>query len=81
MCAYVHACVCMHVCATKPIAPISCTPRVQEAHTKAEVVHPTPGHMFIHTYIHAIYMHNIMCTTRTCVRKHTVELISLCVLI
>ena len=24
---------------TKPIAAISCTPRVQEVHTKAEVVH------------------------------------------
>ena len=28
---------------TKPIAPFSCTPRVQEAHTKPEVVHLTPG--------------------------------------
>ena len=28
---------------TKPIAPFSCTPRVQEVHTKAEVVHLTPG--------------------------------------
>ena len=28
---------------TKPIAPFSCTPRVQEVHTKAEVVHFTPG--------------------------------------
>ena len=28
---------------TKPIAAFSCTPRVQEVHTKAEVVHPTPG--------------------------------------
>ena len=28
---------------TKPIAAFSCTPRVQEAHTKAEVVHLTPG--------------------------------------
>ena len=27
----------------KPIAPFSCTPRVQEVHTKAEVVHITPG--------------------------------------
>ena len=27
----------------KPIAPFSCTPRVQEVHTKAEVVHLTPG--------------------------------------
>ena len=28
---------------TKQIAQFSCTPRVQEAHTKAEVVHLTPG--------------------------------------
>ena len=28
---------------TKLIAPFSCTPRVQEVHTKAEVVHLTPG--------------------------------------
>ena len=28
---------------TKPIAALSCTPRVQEVHTKAEVVHLTPG--------------------------------------
>ena len=30
---------------TKQIAPFSCTPRVQEVHTKAEVVHFTPGHL------------------------------------
>ena len=29
--------------ATKPIAQFSCTPRVQEIHTKAEVLHLTPG--------------------------------------
>ena len=28
---------------TKPIAPFSCTSRAQEVHTKAEVVHLTPG--------------------------------------
>ena len=28
---------------TKPIAPFSYTPHVQEVHTKAEVVHLTPG--------------------------------------
>ena len=28
---------------TKPIAAFSCTRRVQEVHTKAEVVHLTPG--------------------------------------
>ena len=28
---------------TKPIEPFSCTPRVQQLHTKPEVVHLTPG--------------------------------------
>ena len=28
---------------TKPIEAFSCTPRVQEVHTKAEVIHLTPG--------------------------------------
>ena len=28
---------------TKQIAPFSCTPRVREVHSKAEVVHLTPG--------------------------------------
>ena len=28
---------------TKPIAAFYCTPRVQEVHTKPEVVHLTPG--------------------------------------
>ena len=28
---------------TKQIAPFSCTPRVQEVHTKAEVAHISPG--------------------------------------
>ena len=28
---------------TKPIAAFSCTPRVQEVHTKGEVVHHSPG--------------------------------------
>ena len=28
---------------TKPIVALSCTPGVQEVHTKAEVVHLTPG--------------------------------------
>ena len=27
----------------KQIAPLSCTPHVQEVHTKAEVTHLTPG--------------------------------------
>ena len=28
---------------TKQIAPFSCTPRVQDLHSKADVVHLTPG--------------------------------------
>ena len=28
---------------TKPIAAFSCTPHVQEVHSNAEVVYPTPG--------------------------------------
>ena len=28
---------------TKPIAAFSCTQRVEEVHTKAEVLHLTPG--------------------------------------
>ena len=28
---------------TKPIAAFTCTPRVQEVHTKAEFIHLTPG--------------------------------------
>ena len=30
---------------TKSIAAFSCTLRVQEVHTKAEVLHLTPGHI------------------------------------
>ena len=30
-------------CTTKPIAPFTCSPRVQEVHSKAEVVHSTIG--------------------------------------
>ena len=29
--------------ATNPIAQFYCTPRVEEVHTKAEIVHLTPG--------------------------------------
>ena len=35
---------------TKPIAPISCTPCVQEVHTKAEVVNLTPGFLGLGDY-------------------------------
>ena len=30
-------------CTTKPIEPISCTQPVQQVHSKAEVIHLTPG--------------------------------------
>ena len=30
---------------TKSIAAFSCTPRLLEVHTKAEVLHLTPGHL------------------------------------
>ena len=30
---------------TKQIPPFPCTPHEQEVHTKAEVVHLTPGHL------------------------------------
>ena len=35
--------VCADCSTTKPIAAFLCTPRVQEVHTKAEVVHLTPA--------------------------------------
>ena len=47
-----HACIAKHIInpknsadwsTIKPIAPFSCTPRVQEVHTKAEEVQLTPG--------------------------------------
>ena len=30
-------------CTTKPIETLSCTPRVQQVHSKAEVIHLIPG--------------------------------------
>ena len=35
---------------TKPIEPFSCTPGVQEVHTKSEVVHLTPGLLVLGVY-------------------------------
>ena len=35
--------ICADWSTTKPIAAFSCTPRVQDVHTKVEVVHLTPG--------------------------------------
>ena len=37
---------------TKPIAPFSCTPRAQEVHTKAEVVHLTPNLLALGVLFH-----------------------------
>ena len=37
--------ICADWSTTKPIEPFSCTPRLQEVRTKAEVVHPTLGHL------------------------------------
>ena len=50
---------------TKPIAPFSCTPRVQEVHTKAEVVHLTPG--LLGLGVLSIVTH------RKCIAKHMIN--------
>ena len=42
---------------TKPIAPFSCTPRVQEVHTKAEVVHLTPDLLRLGVLFNCIAKH------------------------
>ena len=44
---------------TKHIAPFSCTPHVQQVHTKAEVVHLTPGLLGLGVLFncHALGMH------------------------
>ena len=47
----------------KPIAPFSCTPRVQEVHTKAEVVHLTPGLLGL----------EVLFNCRKCIAKHIVN--------
>ena len=47
---------------TKPIEPFSCTPRVQEVHTKAEVVHLTPGLLGLGILF--------IVTHRKCIAKH-----------
>ena len=47
---------------TKPIAAFSCTRNVQEVHTKAEVVHLTPGLLGLRYY--SIFTH------MKCIAKH-----------
>ena len=50
---------------TKPIVPFSCTPRVQEEHTKAEVVHLTPGLLGLGVLFNV--------TPRKCMAKHMIN--------
>ena len=47
---------------TKPIAAFSCTQRVQEIHTKSEVVHLTPGLLGLGVVTH-----------RKCIAKHNYD--------
>ena len=44
----------------KQIEPFSCTPRVQEVHTKAEVVHLSPGLLILGVLFncHALEMYS-----------------------
>ena len=45
---------------TRPIAPFSCTPRAQEVHTKAEVVHLTPGLLILRGIIQLSRIGNVL---------------------
>ena len=49
----------------KPIAAFSCTPRVQEVHTKAEVVHLSPGLLGLGIYS--------IVTHRKCISNHMIN--------
>ena len=51
---------------TKPIASFSCTPSVQEVHTKAEVVQLTPGLLGLGVIF--------SCHALECVAKHIINL-------
>ena len=50
---------------TKPIAAFSCTPRVQEVLTKAEVVHLSPGLLSLGVLFN--------CHARKCIAKHMIN--------
>ena len=50
---------------TKPIAPFSCTPCVQEVYIKAEGVHLTPGLLGLGVLFN--------CHARKCVAKHMIH--------
>ena len=47
---------------TKPIAPFSCKPRVQEEHTKAEGIHLTPGLLGLGVLFHC-HAYEMYCET------------------
>ena len=49
-------------CTTDPITPLYCTPCVQEVHTKAEIVHLTPGLIGLGVF-----------TYRKCIAKHMIN--------
>ena len=49
----------------KTISPFSCTPRVQEVHTKAEVLHLTPGLLGLGYYS--------IVTHRKCIAKQMIN--------
>ena len=54
------------VCSTtKPIKAFSCTPRVQEVHTKAEVVQLTPGLLGLGVIFN--------CHAEECIAKHMIN--------
>ena len=50
---------------TKPVSAFSCTPRVQVVHTKAMVVHLTPG------LLDEVYYSTV--THRKCIAKHMIN--------
>ena len=50
---------------TKPIPPLSCIPRVQEVHSKAEVVHLNPGVLGLGVLFN--------CHAYKCIAKHMIN--------
>ena len=48
---------------TKTIAPLSCTPHVQDLHTNAEVVHLTPGLLIL----------GVLFNCHACIAKHMIN--------
>ena len=48
---------------TIPIAPFSCTPTVQQVHTKAEIVHLTPGLLGLGVLIQLSRIGNVLRNT------------------